>query len=107
MIPAAFDYHRPQSLAEAVELLGRHEDTKLLAGGHSLLPMMKLRLATPTVLVDLGGLEELRFIRRQDDELIIGALTTHAEVAASEQVQGSHPGLAEAAASIGDVQVRD
>jgi len=107
MIPAAFDYHRPSSVGEAVRMLEDNPGAKLLAGGHSLLPMMKLRLAQPPALVDIGGLDELRGIRRDGDELVIGALTTHAEVAASNEVASTHRGLAQAAAAIGDVQVRN
>lgn len=108
MIPAAFDYRRPTSLAEAALLLAAHaDDAKILAGGHSLVPMMKLRLANPTLLIDIGRLSELSGIREQSGTLIIGAGVTHYAVAASALVQRRCPLLAETAAAIGDVQVRN
>jgi len=108
MIPAAFDYRRPTSLAEAARLLAAHADeAKILAGGHSLVPMMKLRLANPTLLIDIGRLSELSGIREQSGRLIIGAGTTHQAVASSALVQQRCPLLAETAALIGDVQVRN
>ena len=107
MIPGDFDYHRATSTEEAVRLLADNDDAKLPAGGHSLLPMMKLRLAVPTVLVDIGGIEELSFARQDNGDLVIGSMTTHADIAASEIVAAGHGALAEAAASIGDVQVRN
>lgn len=107
MIPAAFDYHRASSAEEAVRMLEDNPGAKLLAGGHSLLPMMKLRLAQPPALVDIGGLDELRGVRRDGDDLVIGALTTHARVATSDEVSRTHAGLAQTAAAIGDVQVRN
>src|SRR6266705_6641373 len=108
MIPAAFDYQRPTSLAEAVRLLAAHaDDAKILAGGHSLVPMMKLRLATPTLLIDIGRLSELSGIREQNGTLIIGAGTTHYAVASSALLQQRCPLLTETAAAIGDVQVRN
>lgn len=108
MIPAPFDYVRPSSLSEALDLLAKHgEDAKLLAGGHSLLPAMKLRLAQPTILIDIGRLEDLRFIRAEGDRLAIGALSTHGELEASELLRTACPLLAETAALIGDVQVRN
>ena len=79
MIPAAFSYERAGSVEEAIELLGRDEDAKLLAGGHSLIPAMKLRIARPTVLVDIGRLDELRYVREDGDRIAIGALTRHAD----------------------------
>src|SRR5437762_9663896 len=108
MIPAAFDYQRPTNLAEAARLLAAHaDDAKILAGGHSLVPMMKLRLANPTLLIDIGRLSELSGIREQSGTLIIGAGTTHHTVASSALVQQRCPLLAETAAAIGDVQVRN
>ncbi len=108
MIPRAFEYQRPASVKEALALLAKHgEDAKLLAGGHSLIPIMKLRFAAPKVLVDIGRIGALRGIRREGGRLVIGALTPHAEVAASAEVRKSHRALAEAAAAIGDVQVRN
>jgi carbon-monoxide dehydrogenase medium subunit len=107
MIPAPFDYEVANSTAHALELLASHgEDAKLLAGGHSLLPMMKLRLAQPGVLIDISRLTELSGIRADGDELVIGATTRHAEVAASELVRAEAPILAYAAAQVGDPQIR-
>jgi aerobic carbon-monoxide dehydrogenase medium subunit len=107
MIPAPFDYVAAQSAAHAVELLAAHDDeAKLLAGGHSLLPMMKLRLAAPALLIDIGRLAELAGISAVADELVIGAATTHAALAASELVRADAPLLAHAAAQVGDPQIR-
>lgn len=107
MIPAPFDYCRVASVDEALALLTEHgEEAKLLAGGHSLLPMMKLRLAHPELLVDVGELRELSYIRLDGDALAIGALTRHAEVAGSELVQEQAPLLAHSASMVGDPQVR-
>ena len=102
-----FDYHRAGSVAEALALLGRHADARLLAGGHSLLPLMRLRLARPAALIDIGGLAELKGISGNGDALRIGALTTHGEIAASPEVRRLNPLLAEAAGGIGDPQVRN
>lgn len=108
MIPAAFEYTRARTVREAISLLQQHGGrAKLLAGGHSLLPLMKLRLAQPEVLVDLGFVDELRGIREEGSSLVIGALTTHDEVANSPLVRERVPLLAECAAQIGDVQVRN
>ena len=108
MIPASFDYVRPQSLEDALARLGEHgDDARVLAGGHSLLPVMKARLADPGVLVDIAGIEGLSGISESEDGFTIGAMTTHAEIEASELVQGKCRSLAEAAAAIGDVQVRN
>src|SRR5256885_2070415 len=108
MIPAAFDYQRPTRLPEPVRLLAAHaDDAKILAGGHSLVPMMKLRLATPTMLIDIGRLSELSGIREQSGTLIIGAGTTHYVAESSPLLQQRCPLLAETAAAIGDVQVRN
>jgi aerobic carbon-monoxide dehydrogenase medium subunit len=107
VIPSAFDYERPQTVADAVSLLQRHGDgARVLAGGHSLVPMMKLRLAAPDVLVDIGGIASLRGIRESDGGIAIGALTRHADVAASEIVRRGCPIMSSAAAGIGDMQVR-
>lgn len=102
-----FDYHRPKSLAEAAALLQKNPEAKLLAGGHSLLPVMKLRLASPPALVDLSGLAELAGIQKSGEALAIGALTTHAAVATSDAVRSACPLLAETASQIGDLQVRN
>lgn len=107
MIPAQFDYTRAGSLEEALSLLSEHGDeAKLLAGGHSLLPLMKLRLATPGVLVDVGRLSELSFVREDGDALVIGALTCHDDVAHDPLVIEHLPVLAHVAGQIGDPQVR-
>ncbi|MFQ5967949.1 MAG: FAD binding domain-containing protein [Acidimicrobiia bacterium] len=107
MQPSAFDYHRPSTVEEAIGLLSSIEGARALAGGHSLLPAMKLRLSTPTALVDIGRIPGLSGIQSDGDHLTIGALTTHAEVERSELVKGDCPILAEAAATIGDHQVRN
>ncbi len=108
MHPASFGYHAPGSLEEAFGLLRQHgEDAKLLAGGHSLLPAMKLRLTQPEMLIDLSRIPGLNGIRRDGDALVIGALTTHTEVATSEAVRSLVPGLADTASVIGDLQVRN
>jgi aerobic carbon-monoxide dehydrogenase medium subunit len=107
VIPVSFDYVAAGSAAEAIELLAtRGEDAKLLAGGHSLLPMMKLRLAMPEVLIDIGQLEELRGITADGPDLVIGATTRHAELAASALVAELAPLLAHAAGQVGDPQIR-
>jgi aerobic carbon-monoxide dehydrogenase medium subunit len=107
MIPAPFDYVAAESRAHALELLAEHGDeAKLLAGGHSLLPMMKLRLATPAVLIDIGRLDELAGISADNGELVIGATTRHADLASSELVRSQAPLLAHAAAQVGDPQIR-
>jgi carbon-monoxide dehydrogenase medium subunit len=108
MIPAAFDYARPKSLEEAFELLGKHgPDAKLLAGGHSLLPMMKLRMATPSLLVDISRVPGLGQIAASGERTSIGALVTHAAIADSEAIRQSAPVLHDAASAIGDAQVRN
>src|SRR5919205_4007445 len=108
MIPAAFDYVAPTSLAEAVSLLAQHPDeAKILAGGHSLIPAMKLRLAQPQLLIDIGRIKDLSYIREEDGQLRIGALTTHYELESSERLRKVCPLLPACAASIGDVQVRN
>jgi carbon-monoxide dehydrogenase medium subunit len=106
MRPAEFEYHRPTSLEEAIELLGEVEGSRPIAGGHSLLPMMKLRLAAPAALVDLGGIPGLDGIEG-NGELTIGALATHASVLASEVAIGIAPVVPETAGQIGDRQVRN
>jgi aerobic carbon-monoxide dehydrogenase medium subunit len=107
VIPAPFDYVRATSAEHALELLTEHGDeAKLLAGGHSLLPMMKLRLAVPSVLIDIGSLAELAGIAVDGDDLVIGATTRHADVAASDLVRTEAPLLAWSAAQVGDPQIR-
>src|SRR4051812_30100135 len=108
MYPANFDYERPSTVDEAVALLARHgDDAKVLAGGHSLIPAMKLRLAQPRVVVDIGRIRELSYVREAGDPLAIGATTTHATIAASRVLRQRCPLLPETAAVIGDVQVRN
>jgi aerobic carbon-monoxide dehydrogenase medium subunit len=108
MFPASFGYVAARSVEEALQLLTQQgEEAKLLAGGHSLIPAMKLRLASPRTLIDLGTIPGLRGARIDGDSLAIGALTVHADVAASDLVRQRLPGLAEAASVIGDVQVRN
>ncbi len=104
---SAFNYHRAASVDQALALLEQHDDAALLAGGHSLIPALKLRLAAPATLVDIGHLEELNYIRQQGGGVAIGAATTHHDVAASSVVAGQAPLLAQAAAVIGDPQVRN
>jgi carbon-monoxide dehydrogenase medium subunit len=107
MIPAAFAYHRASSVDEAVRLLGQAGDVKLLAGGHSLIPLMRLRLAQPTTLVDINGLAgDLGYIRLDGGMLRIGALTRHYQIQQSETVRSALPLLAEVAGEVGDEQVR-
>lgn len=107
MIPAAFDYHRAESVDHAVELLGElGDDAKLLAGGHSLLPMMKLRLAVPAALVDVGRLDELSYIRDAGDHIAIGALTCHHDLETSALLAEQCPLVSGVAAVVGDPQVR-
>ena len=107
MIPAAFDYQRAASADEAIALLGEHgDDAKLLAGGHSLLPLMRLRLAVPGVLIDIGGIGELSYVSQSNGTVRIGALTRHHDVAHSDVLREQVPLLAAVAAQIGDPQVR-
>jgi aerobic carbon-monoxide dehydrogenase medium subunit len=107
VIPAPFDYVTAESAAHAIDLLAEHgDDAKVLAGGHSLLPMMKLRLAQPTVLIDIGKVPELAGIAAIGDELVIGATTRHAVLASSDLVRTEAPLLAHAASLVGDPQIR-
>ena len=108
MFPASFGYVAAHSVEEALQLLTKHgEDAKLLAGGHSLIPAMKLRLASPRTLIDLGTVPGLRDVRTYGNTLVIGALTVHTDVASAALVQKHLLGLADAASVIGDVQVRN
>jgi carbon-monoxide dehydrogenase medium subunit len=108
MIPAAFEYHAPTSLREALTILRRYPgEAKVLAGGHSLLPMMKLRLARPSHLVDLRRIGNLAYIREQDGSLAIGPMTTYYMLESSDLVRQRIPALAEAAGEVADVQVRN
>jgi len=102
----AFDYHRPQSVADAAKLLAANKEAKLLAGGHTLLPTMKLRLAKPSAIIDLSRVAELKGIDRKGNALVIGAMTTHSEVADSSVVKSAIPGLVAVANVIGDPHVR-
>ncbi len=103
----AFNYVKPSSVADAVAALSGAEDGTLLAGGHTLLPTMKARLAAPSDLVDLSGIAELKGISREGDNVVIGAMTRHADVSASVDVQGAIPTLAKLVGSIGDPAVRN
>lgn len=108
MIPPAFDYHAPRSVAEAIGLLGSlGPEAKLLAGGHSLLPMMKLRFAQPAHLIDLNRIDALRGIHEEGDTVVIGAMTTESQLIASAVLQARLPLLPEAARLIADPQVRN
>jgi aerobic carbon-monoxide dehydrogenase medium subunit len=106
MIPASFEYERAASLEQAIELLGQDEDAKLLAGGHSLVPLLRLRLLRPAVLVDIGRLDDLRYVRENGDRIAIGALTRHAELVADPVLAERAPLVARAAGLVGDPQVR-
>jgi aerobic carbon-monoxide dehydrogenase medium subunit len=108
MYPASFEYHTPSSLDEAIKLMAQNSDAKLLAGGHSLLPAMKLRLATPATIIDMKKLRgALQYIKEDGNMVAIGALTTHATIAASKTAQQKIPLIAETASHIGDMQVRN
>jgi carbon-monoxide dehydrogenase medium subunit len=106
MYPAEFDYYRPKTVAEALTLLRKHKGSKVLAGGHSLLPMMKLRTAHPSALIDLGRVRGLTNIKAAKTTVKIGAMVTHDAITASGDIQQACPILAEAAAQVGDQQVR-
>ena len=107
MIPAAFDYERAESVDHAIDLLGQHgEDAKLLAGGHSLLPLMRLRLARPSVLVDIDRLSDLEYVRDAGDHIAIGALTRMCDLALDPVLAQHNPLVAGAAGEVGDPQVR-
>ncbi len=105
MIPAPFEYARAESLEHAIELLGA-EDAKLLAGGHSLIPMLRLRFARPALLVDIGRLDDLRYVREDGDRIAIGALTRHADLARDPVLAKRCALVARVAEGIGDPQVR-
>jgi len=108
MHAAPFDYTRPSTVDEAIALLSRHgEDAKVLAGGHSLIPAMKLRLAQPKVVVDIGRITGLSYVREAGGRVAIGAMTTHADIEASRLLRQKCPLLPETAGHIGDVQVRN
>ncbi len=103
----SFDYHKPATLADAAALLGKAEDGKLMAGGQTLIPTLKQRLARPTDLIDLAAVAELKGIKEDGGALVIGAMARHADVAASDVVRRIIPGLADLADNIGDAQVRN
>ncbi len=107
MYPAPFDYHRPGSVSEAADLLKTNPDAKLLAGGHSLLPAMKFRLADASALIDIGGIEELAGVSNDGKASTIGAMTTYSDIAASQDVGVGCPIVTEAVLQIGDLQVRN
>lgn len=108
MIPAPFDYIAPATLNEAVDLLTQYQDeAKILAGGHSLIPAMKMRLAQPQMLIDIGRIKDLSYIREKDGQIRIGAMTTHYQIESSERLREICPLLPETASHIGDVQVRN
>lgn len=108
MYPAPFDYHAPTTIKDALALLRTHGDhAKLLAGGHSLIPVMKLRLIAPPVVIDLGRVRELVGIREEGGTVVIGAMTTHAAIEQSALIRSKVPLLAEVAPHIGDLQVRN
>ncbi|MCA1592888.1 MAG: xanthine dehydrogenase family protein subunit M [Acidobacteria bacterium] len=108
MIPAQFDYVAPVTLDEALSLLAEHQDeAKILAGGHSLIPAMKLRFAQPALLVDIGRLKDLAYIREEGGQVRVGAMTTHYQLESSARLREICPLLPECAAAIGDVQVRN
>ncbi|MFN2530524.1 MAG: xanthine dehydrogenase family protein subunit M [Pyrinomonadaceae bacterium] len=108
MFAAPFDYEQPSTLAEAVALLARDpEATKILAGGHSLIPAMKLRLAQPQLLVDIARIKDLSYIREEGDQILIGATTTHYQLESSDLLKQTCPLIPACGASIGDVQVRN
>src|SRR5260370_3227170 len=107
MIAAQFDYVRPNTLDEALSLLAQNEDANIRAGGHSLIPAMKLRLAQPPLLIDLGRIKDLSYIRAEGGQIRLGAMTTHYEIESSDLLKKICPLLPECAGHIGDVQVRN
>src|ERR1051326_7826428 len=107
MIAADFDYKRATSLNEALNLLAQNEDAKILAGGHSLIPAMKLRLMQPPLLVDIARIKDLSYIREEDGQIRIGAMTTHYQIESSDLLKQTCPLMPECAATIGDAQVRN
>jgi carbon-monoxide dehydrogenase medium subunit len=106
MIPAPFEYQRVDFVDHAIQVLSDHPDAKIIAGGHSLLPLMRLRLARPSLLVDIGRIQDLKYVKEDGDHVAIGALTRHHDVANSEALQELCPIVAYAAGQIGDPQVR-
>ncbi len=106
MYAAEFDYVRASSIEEAISLKGANDDSSLLAGGHSLIPAMKLRLSTPQKLIDISGLDQLKKISKNESHISIGALCTHKQCAESDIIQSNCPALSDAASVIGDPHVR-
>jgi carbon-monoxide dehydrogenase medium subunit len=107
MIAAPFEYVRAKTLDEALSLLSQNEDAKILAGGHSLVPAMKLRLAQPSLLVDISRLKDLTYVREEDGQICIGAMTTHYQIESSDLLKSICPLLPDCASHIGDLQVRN
>jgi len=107
MIPGSFQYHSPSTIDDAIKFLSENDEAKILAGGHSLLPMMKLRFAEPQHLVDINGIDELKGIRKEGKEIVIGSMTTEKELIASDLLWKKCPLVPEAAKLIGDPQVRN
>ncbi|MBX6342193.1 MAG: xanthine dehydrogenase family protein subunit M, partial [Thermomicrobiaceae bacterium] len=107
MYPAAFDYHRPSSVEDAVRLLQQNPEAKILGGGHSLLPLMKLRLATPSALIDVTRIPGLSGVRAEGDRIVVGATTTYDDLMKSSDLQQALPLIVEACNVIGDTQVRN
>ncbi len=107
MIPGAFEYHSPVTLKEAIDLLSSREDVKILAGGQSLVPLMKLRLAKPAHVIDLSRIPDMSYIREQGDRIAIGAMTTYSQIEESPLLLSRCPLLPQTASVVGDVQVRN
>ena len=107
MIPASFDYSAPDTLSEALRLLAGDPESKVLAGGQSLIPILKFRLAVPSQVIDLAGIADLHFLAEDNGNIRIGAMTTHHQIESSDLLKQKCPLLPQAAASIGDVQVRN
>src|SRR5713226_4653000 len=108
MIPASFEYFSPKTLSEAISLLQQHgSDAKILAGGQSLIPLMKLRLASPSHLIDLNRISELSYIKESDGFLTIGAMTRESDLDSSELIRKKYPIVADTAAVIGDPLIRN
>lgn len=107
MIPASFDYARPKTLSEAVSLLGKNPEAKILAGGHSLIPLMRFRMATPPMLIDINQLEDLAYIKEEGDWLRIGAMTRESDLEHSEVIQNKYPLLADTTRVVADPLVRN
>lgn len=107
MIPAQFKYYRPSNLQQALDLLKENEGARPLAGGQSLVPMMKLRIINVDTLVDLNDLDELKYVKLEEDKLRIGSLLTHNEIATNHIIRQRYPSLAKASWVIADLQVRN